>query len=137
MMKEPTALTSDPRKQAAITWLTLFASGGTLICCTIPITLVSLGLGGAMVALTTNMPFLVTLTHYKVWIFVFSAALILFSGWLLYRPGRACPADPGLAAVCNRLQVWNRRVYWFSIAVWAVGLFFAFLLLPIRVAMGW
>jgi len=128
---------SSTNRDRAVTWLTLLASSGTLVCCTIPILLVSLGFSGAVIALTANVPFLVTLTHYKLVVFGLSLALLAFSGWLLYRPGRACPIDPELARICNRLQVWNRRVYWFSLVVWLVGFFFAFLLLPIRIALHW
>jgi len=35
-----------------LSWLTLFASTGTLICCALPITLVTLGLGTTVAALT-------------------------------------------------------------------------------------
>lgn len=124
-------------RETAVTWLTLVAASGTLVCCTIPILLVTLGFSGAVIALTANVPFLVTLTHYKLTVFALSFALLALSGWLLYRPGRACPTDPELARLCGRLQVWNRRVYWFSVVVWLVGFFFAFLLLPIRIALHW
>lgn len=125
-----------PRADTAVTWLTLLSSSGTLICCTIPIALVSLGFSGAVIALTAHVPFLVPLTRHKLWIFVISAAMLALSGWLLYRPGRACPADPRLAALCNRAQVWNRRVYWFSVILWAVGFFFSYLLLPLSIALN-
>lgn len=128
---------ASSNRDTTVTWLTLVAASGTLVCCTIPILLVSLGFSGAVIALTANVPFLVTLTHYKLLVFAASFALLLVSGWLLYRPERACPADPALARMCHRLQVWNRRVYWFSLVVWLVGFFFAFLLLPIRIALHW
>lgn len=121
------------RAEAGATWLTLFASTGTLICCALPILLVTLGLGAAVASLTASFPILITLSQHKAWIFAGSGALLVLDGWLMYRPGRACPTDPKLAALCERLQKWNRRVYWSALAVWGVGFFAAYLLLPIRI----
>lgn len=135
MTSDSTKIGTD-RHEMAITWLALFAASGTLICCALPITLVTLGLSGAVIALTTNLPFLVTLSYYKAWVFGFSAVLLLFSGWLLYRPGRACPTAPRLAAICNRMQAWNRRVYWFSVIVWMIGFFAAFVAVHLYQALG-
>ncbi len=123
-------------REGAVAFLTLFTSAGTLICCALPITLVTLGLGSAVVGLTGAFPWLVTLTHYKEWVFAGSAALLVVGGWLVYRPNRSCPADPGLGRLCARLDVWNRRIYWTAVAVWGIGFVAAFLLLPIRRAIG-
>lgn len=57
------------------------------------------------------------------------------SGWLLYRPGRACPADPKLAEVCDRTSLWNRRIYWTSVSIWVAGFFAAYLALSLRIWM--
>lgn len=122
----------SPVKENGMTWLTLFATTGTLICCALPIALVTLGLGATVAALTSSFPFLVTLSEHKAWVFAGSGALLGLSGWLLYRSGRSCPADPELGELCNRTQVWNRRVYWTSVAIWGIGFFAAFLALPIR-----
>ncbi len=131
MSAEPT-----PVKERGATWLTLFASTGTLVCCALPIILVALGLGATVATLTSNFPFLVTLSEHKAWVFAGSGAMLVLSGWLLSRPGRACPADPELGAVCSRAQVWNRRVYWASVAIWGVGFAAAYLALPIRIWLG-
>ncbi|VAW74183.1 hypothetical protein MNBD_GAMMA13-749 [hydrothermal vent metagenome] len=116
-----------------ITWLTLFASTGTLICCALPIIFVSLGFGATVAALTSSFPLLITLSLYKAWVFAFSGAMLALSGWLMYRPGRACPADPGLGRLCNTAQTWNRRIYWSSVVIWGIGFFAAFLALPLRI----
>ena len=120
-------------KETGLSWLTLFASGGTLICCAIPIVLVTLGLGATVAALSSSFPVLITISQHKVWVFSGSGALLLLSGWLMYRPGRACPADPELARVCARAQVWNRRIYWTSVIIWSAGFFAAYLVLPLRI----
>lgn len=120
-------------KDSGVTWLTLFASTGTLICCALPIILVALGLGATVAALTSIFPFLITLSQHKIWVFAFSGAMLGLSGWLLYRPGRRCPTDPELGALCEKTNIWNRRIYWTSVAIWGIGFFAAYLALPLRI----
>ena len=115
-----------------LTWLALFASTGTLICCALPIALVTLGFGATVAALSSNAPFLVTLTLHKGWVFGGSGALLAMSGWLISRPGRACPTQSELGALCDQTQGWNRRIYWVSVAIWGIGFFTAYLALPLR-----
>ena len=118
-------------KHTGLSWLTLFASGGTLICCALPIILVTFGLGATVAAITTSFPILVAIAQHKTWMFAGSGALLL-SGWLMYRAGRACPADPKLGRLCDHTQVWNRRIFGSSVILWGVGLFAAYLALPLR-----
>ncbi len=115
-----------------VTWFTLFASTGTLVCCALPIIFVTLGMGAAVASMTSAFPFLIFLSKHKIWVFAFSAVMLAISGWLMYRPGRSCPTDPELAARCASVQKWNRRVFWTSVIIWSVGFFAAFLALPLR-----
>jgi hypothetical protein len=121
-----------PTSDRGVTWLTLFTTVGTLICCALPIMLVTLGLGAAVVSMTSAFPFLITLSQHKIWVFGFSGAMLLFSGWLLHRSGRHCPADPELGALCKKSQKWNKRIYWASVSIWGIGFLAAYLALPIR-----
>jgi len=107
-------------------WLTLFTSAGTLICCALPILLVSLGMGAVVASMAANAPVLITLSMHKTWVFAFSGLLLLISGWVLYKPGSSCPTDPEFAKICESTRKWNFRLYWGSVAVWLVGFFFAF-----------
>ena len=91
-------------KETGLIWLTLFASGGTLICCAL----------------------------HKTWVFAGSGSLLLVSGWLMYRPGRTCPTNPELNQLCDQTQVWNRRIFWSSATLWGIGFFAAYLALPLR-----
>ncbi len=118
-------------KEGAVTFFTLFTSTGTLICCALPIMLVTLGLGAAMAGLTSTFPWMVTLSQHKVWVFAGSGLLLALSGWMVYRPGRACPADPKLAKLCTTMDKWNRRVLFSSAAIWGIGFFAAYLSLPL------
>lgn len=111
-------------------WLVLASSTSTLLCCALPILLVSLGLGAVSASLFANLPFLVTLAHHKAWLFAGSAVLLGAASWASLRPGRQCPADPGLAAKCAAADRWNRRLLTVSAAIWAIGFTAAYLSLP-------
>ncbi len=124
---------TPPRKWA---WIVLFTSSSTLICCALPILLVSLGLGAVSASLFASFPFLVTLAQYKTWMFLGSAVVLALTGWLLYRSGRACPADPELAEQCERAHRWNLRFFWVAAAVWTVGVAAAYLALPLYLWLG-
>jgi hypothetical protein len=54
----------------------------------------------------------------------------------MYRPGRSCPVDPKLGLLCDRTQLWNRRIYWTSVVLWGIGFFAGFLALPLRLWLG-
>lgn len=133
--KEQTPAIGQRLREGAVTFLTLFTSTGTLICCALPITLVTLGFGSAVVGLTGALPWLIPLSQNKAWVFGVSAVLLGVGGWLIYRRGRACPTDPKLGLLCERLDRWNRRVYWTSVTIWGIGFFAAYLLLPVRQAL--
>ena len=109
-------------------WLVLFASFGTLLCCALPILLVSLGMGAVVASMAANLPFLITLSLYKGWMFLGSAIILILAAWFLFRPGRACPADPELARLCDTVQLWNVRLFWTSAVVWGIGFITAYLL---------
>ncbi len=114
------------------TYVSLLTSTGTLLCCALPILLVSLGFGAVVAGVTSELPWLTTLSRQKEWLFLGSAGLLIAGGWLLYRPGRNCPADPEMAKQCRRLDRWNRVVWWITGCIWLIGFTSAYLLLPIQ-----
>lgn len=113
-------------------WVTLFITSGTLLCCALPILLVSLGFGAVVASLNYNIPGLVFLAEHKLWTLSLSALLLLFLAWVIWRPNQACPTDPDLANHCQKAKRWNQRIFWLSVGIWAVGFFFSVLLLPLR-----
>jgi mercuric ion transport protein len=121
---------------SSFSWLTLFASSGTLICCALPIILVTLGMGATVAALTSSLPFLIVLSQHKIWVFIFSGLMLTISAWFIYRPNQHCPTDPQQAKICNTSKLWNKRIYWFSVILWSIGFIAAFLALPIRQFLG-
>ena len=119
-----------------LSFATLFFSGGTLICCALPILLVSVGLGAGVAYMTNTFPWLVALSRYKHWTFAVAGIYLVFTTWLIHRPGRSCPTDPELARLCQRADRLNRIVLWVAVSVYAVGFFFAFLWFPLRQWLG-
>lgn len=126
----------DRRTDTLLSLATLLFSGGTLLCCALPILLVSLGLGAGVAYMTSSFPWLVVLSHYKLWTFLISGAYLLVTGWLIYRPGRSCPTDPELARLCLKADRLNRVVLWIAMGVYALGFFAAYLWLPLQQALG-
>jgi len=116
-----------------LTWLALFTSTGTIICCALPILLVSLGMGATLATMVSSLPFLITLSLHKPLVFGLSAVMLIFVAWVLYRPNRSCPVEPVLGEICNKTQIWNKRLYWLSVILWCIGFFSAFLALPIKI----
>jgi len=111
-------------------WVLLFASSTTLICCALPILLVSLSLGAVSAAMFANFPFLTTLAHYKLWLFTGSGMMMVAAGWALFRPNRTCPADPEKAKACAQTHRWNTRIFSISAGIWLIGFTAAYLALP-------
>jgi len=107
-------------------WLLLFTTSGTLLCCALPITLVSLGMGATVATMASSAPWLIALSQYKLWMFLVSGILIGLSMYAVYRPDRSCPVDPALAAACERADKWNRRFIMISGGMWLLGFIAAY-----------
>lgn len=115
-----------PRKWGV--WI-LFASATTLLCCALPILLVSLGMGAVAASLYGEyFPWLQWFGRNEAITFGATALILLIAGWALYRPDRTCPADPELAKACNTTHKWNIRFFWGSVIIWNIGAFAAFVL---------
>jgi len=110
-----------------ISYLSLFTSGGTLICCALPALLVGLGAGAVMVSLVTSMPKIVWFSEHKVGVFIFAGVMLLISGFLQWRArSLPCPSDKDLAELCNKTRVNSLRIYFFSVFVFLIGGVMAF-----------
>ncbi len=113
-------------------WFTLFITSGTLLCCALPILLVSLGFGATVASLNYNIPGLLFFGEHKYWTLTLSALLLVVLAWIIWRPNQSCPADSTLAAQCHSAKRWNKRFFWLSVNIWSIGFFASVLLLPIR-----
>jgi ribose/xylose/arabinose/galactoside ABC-type transport system permease subunit len=105
----------------------LFASTGTLVCCALPALLVALGAGGALSSLVSAVPQLVWVSEHKDLVFTFAAVMLAAAGALQWLNRSApCPTDPALRNACLRTRSLSRRVYVASVALFAIGAWFAF-----------
>lgn len=135
----PTLSGAPPQvRSGALSYLSLFTSLGTLVCCALPSLLVLLGLGATVATVLTEVPWLVTLSHHKHWVFIVAGLLI--SGNLAYvyaiapklqlRNGACDPNDP---TACQTASRFSRAVLWCSVIVYSIGGFTAYILGPLLV----
>src|SRR5580692_349382 len=80
----PPTQPNAPRRvrSGALSYLSLFTSLGTLLCCALPSLLVLLGLGATVASALSEAPWLVAMSHHKNWVFL--VAGILISGNFVY-----------------------------------------------------
>jgi len=111
-----------------ISSLALFGSFGTLFCCALPALLVSIGAGAAVIGLVSTFPQLVWLSEHKVGLFIFAGIMLTLSGIMRYLTRNApCPADPAKAKTCARMRRISFGVFVFSLGMYAIGFYFAFI----------
>lgn len=109
-------------------FLSLFTSTGTLICCALPALLVSLGAGAVMAGLIEAVPQITWLGKNKEIVFGIAGVLLAISGaWQWHARSLPCPADRAQAEACARARRVSWIVWGLSVALFAVGYFFAFL----------
>ena len=119
-----------------VSYLSLFTSFGTLLCCALPSLLVFFGLGATVASFLSSLPWLVTLSRHKNWVFLVAGLLI--GGNFLYvyalSPGlraraRSCPVgDPSSCTTANRT---SRVILWISAVIYCIGVFSAYALGPL------
>jgi hypothetical protein len=116
------------RAHSTLSWLSVFTSGSTLVCCALPALMVALGAGAALSGLVSAVPQLVWLSEHKAGVFGVAGVLLAASGALQWQARRAlaCPADAQLAAACATAKDVSLRIWWASLAIYLTGAFFAF-----------
>lgn len=127
-----------PIRSGALSYLSLFTSLGTLLCCALPSLLVLFGLGATVASILSAAPWLVTLSHHKHWVFLAAGLLISTNFVYLYAvapklQARSGACDPSAPAACQTASRFSRMVLWCSAALYLVGCFTAYLLGPILV----
>ncbi|MGQ0640865.1 MAG: hypothetical protein ACT4P6_08895 [Gemmatimonadaceae bacterium] len=120
-------------QHGAVSYLALFSSVGTLLCCALPALLVLVGLGATVASLLSAAPWLVTLSQHKGWVFALAGILIASSFYYVYRVAPqlliargACPA--GDADACRNATHMSRALLWLSAALLGIGFSVAYLL---------
>jgi hypothetical protein len=124
----PDAEMASLKKTKTASFLSLFTSSGTLICCALPATLVGLGAGAAMSSLVSNVPQLVWFSEHKLGVFLFAGIMLILSGAMQWHAHTLpCPADSRLAATCVQTRKTSVRAYIVSVVIFLIGGFFAFI----------
>ena len=92
-------------RETAAPAVALITSLSTLVCCTLPAVMITLGMGAALSSLTSNVPQLIWLSAHKLLVFGGSFVLLCLA-WLVRFLTRnmPCPADPAQAKLCSRLR---------------------------------
>lgn len=109
-----------------LTWLTIFTSASTLLCCALPALLVALGAGAALASFVGVFPQIVWVSENKTPVFVLAGVMLAVAGYLQYRARfLPCPADAALAAACARQRRVSNVIYFASLAIYVVGVGFA------------
>jgi hypothetical protein len=112
----------------ALSWLSIFTSSGTLICCALPALLVSIGAGASLASLLGNVPQLIWISENKSSVFLLAGVMLAVAGYFQYRNRSAsCPIDPALAQACMSTRRTSWHMYIFSLVLFAIGGFFAFI----------
>lgn len=111
-----------------ISFLGLFTSLSTLLCCALPALLVSLGLGAVLAGLASRFSALIWVSEHKATVFGLAGALMVINGLLIWSQRDApCPIDPDLREACLTGRSLSLKIYLFSVTIFTVGVFFAFL----------
>jgi hypothetical protein len=112
-----------------LSFLSLFTSTGTILCCALPALLVTIGAGAALSSLISTFPQIVWVSKYKEYIFTAAFILIILSGYLQWQARKLpCPADKSLATQCMKARKMSLVIYFVSLVILIIGFTFAFVL---------
>jgi len=127
--------TRNADRSAVLSYLSLFTSLSTLLCCALPSLLVLFGLGASVASLLSFMPWLVLLSQHQFWTFSISGVLIAVSFVNVcsiiprVRSIERCDADDPTA--CRDASRTSKVLLWISAAIYGSGFFAAYVLGPI------
>ena len=116
------------RAQKIFDFLTLFSSSSTLLCCALPALLVTLGAGSVMASIVSYFPAFIWLSTHKLYLFLFATIMLVLSGITQWQSRQqTCPIEPNAQDACQTSKKWGTALYFFSLACYLVGGFFAFI----------
>lgn len=109
-------------------YLSLFTSFSTLLCCALPALLVSLGLGFVVAGMAANIPFFITLSENKGILFMSAFVLLSLNGFLLWRAKNLpCPIDEQKAKACLKARRFSVFLFFLSLIIFIIGAIFAYI----------
>ena len=116
-------------KESLLPFFGLFTSVSTILCCALPIILVTLGIGAVFANLTASFPFITWLAERSLYLFTIATNLLLIGGYFIFIKPQTCPADKKLAEICNKTKKFNKIVWWMSVIILAISFFFKYILI--------
>lgn len=131
--------TAPPRvRSGALSYVSLFTSLSTLLCCALPSLFVLFGLGATVASVLSQAPWLVTMSRHKHWVFLIAGVLIAANFVYVYRIAPRLQAkrgacDPNDPSACQTASGFSRVILWCSAVLYLIGCFTAYLLGPILV----
>lgn len=136
---QSTAKAAPPHtRSGALSYLSLFTSLSTLLCCALPSLFVLFGLGATVASVLSQAPWLVAMSRHKDGVFVLAGLLISANFAYVYAVAPKIQAkngacDPNDPAACQAASRFSRFVLWCSAVLYLIGCFSAYLLGPILV----
>jgi mercuric ion transport protein len=108
-------------------YLGLFTSFGTLLCCALPSTLVLMGFGASLAGFLGEFPELIWLSENKEWVFGTSFFMlgVSYSGQR-FSASQACPIDK--KENCETIKNWSKPLFFITFGINLIGAFYAFIL---------
>jgi mercuric ion transport protein len=116
-------------KESILPFFGLFTSLATIMCCALPIILVTLGMGVVFANLTANFPFITWLAMKSLYLFIVAIFLLLAGGYFIFLRPQTCPADKKLAQICNKTKKFNKITWWLSVVILVISFFFKYILI--------
>ncbi|MFL6352412.1 MAG: hypothetical protein ACJ74Z_11260 [Bryobacteraceae bacterium] len=132
----PPPIAPSRTRSGAFSYISLFTSFSTLLCCALPSLFVLFGLGATVASVLSSAPWLVDLSHHKNWVFTIASVLIGSNFLYAYRiapelqrrRGACTPDDP---QACEAASRFSRAVLWTSGILYLIGCFSAYILGPL------
>jgi len=124
-------------REKIMSFFSLFGSTTTLLCCALPATLSIIAGGAAVGSLISVFPWLIPLSKHHNWIFLIAGILLLINGIFVLSPkGKvACSITGGKG--CEVAGSFSKWMFWFSIVLYGIGVFFAYAFVPIAQLLNW
>lgn len=118
-------------REKIVSFLALFGSTATLLCCALPALLILVAGGAAVGALLSAFPWIVPLSRHKEWAFLAAGTLLAFNAVLILRPkGKvACAVTGGKG--CEVAGSFTKGMFWLAVLLYGIGTFVAYPLVSI------
>jgi len=118
-------------KEKILSLLSLFGSSATLLCCALPAAVSIIAGGAAVGSLISAFPWLIPISKYHNWIFAIAGMLLFMNGIFVFSPkGKVACAVTG-GKECEVAGNFSKWVFWISIVLYGIGVFFAYAYVPI------